>query len=296
VLDEAVALLARTVDKRCALRLVKGAERHAVVGDATLVQNVFINLGVNASHAMPDGGTLTFSTRNVALDEAHCAASRFALAPGLFLEVEVRDTGCGIQPEDLPRIFEPFFTTKGPGKGTGLGLSAVYGSVLDLHGSITVSSEPGRGSAFLVHLPVTEAAAAALATPSALVRGSGTVLIIDDEEVVRTTAQALLARLGYQVLVAEDGAAGLQLFERRRPEVEVVLLDMTMPGLSGRETFRRLRQLDPSARIVVCSAFSKEGELEQLQAQGLTGFLRKPFRLAELSLALDEARRAPARA
>lgn len=290
ILDDAVTLLTRTIDKACDINVVREAKNTTVQADPSLLQNIFLNLGVNAAHAMPDGGRLTISTRNVELDESYCSASRFDLTPGAYLEVEVRDTGCGIAPENLPRVFEPFFTTKEQGKGTGLGLAAVYGSVLDLHGSVSVYSEVGVGTAFTLHLPLCSEVEAPATGSASIIPGSGCVLVIDDEEFIRRTAQAMLERMGYSVIVAENGAVGVECFAAHRSEVRLVLLDLIMPVLSGRETFKRLREIDPTVTVVVSSGFSKDSELSELRAQGVAGFLRKPYRLSELSQVLAEVR------
>ena len=289
VLNDAVELLRRTVDRKCVIELLEDAASHTVQADAALLQNVVINLGVNSAHAMPNGGRIQLRTLNVELDETYCRNSRFELTPGTYLELEVRDDGYGIPPENLPKIFDPFFTTKGVGKGTGLGLSAVYGTVLDLHGAISVYSEPGIGTAFHIYLPVTEQQAQPKDAAGELVHGEGTLLVVDDEEFVRVSAQSMLERLGYAVHVAENGEQAVRFVAEHPGEVDLVLLDMIMPVMSGRETFVALRGLAPGLRIVVSSGFSKDEEIKFLRRLGLSGFIRKPYRMAALSVVVAEA-------
>ncbi len=282
-IGDACALLERSIDRRIKLVRELQAQFTTVLGDASQLQNIVLNLGLNARDAMPDGGTLTISTRNTQLDQTYCGASPFKIQPGLYLEISVRDTGIGMAPEVQRRLFEPFFTTKPTGRGTGLGLAAVYGAVRDHNGAITVYSEPGHGAVFHVYFPVADAAPVARPAREELVLGFGTVLVVDDEDVIRQTATTMLEALGYQVLTATNGREGLEQYRRHLGEINVVLLDMVMPEMNGQACFREIRRLDPHARIIICSGFTRDADITQLFSEGLAGYLQKPYRRVDLS-------------
>ncbi len=282
VLQDTIELLKHSVDKSISIVLTNHATRTTVSGDRSLLQNAFMNLGINASHAMPEGGTLEVALENIHLDEAHCAASPFGLKPGDHLCILVRDTGIGMAPEIMARIFEPFFTTKREGQGTGLGLASVYGAVQDHGGEISVSSEVGVGSTFRIHLPTTAAPLPVKVVEHAP-RGSGTILLIDDEEFVRSTSSTLLRSLGYEVIAAENGRVAVDLFADNPGAVDLIILDMIMPVMGGREAFGKLRAIRSDVPIVISSGFAKAEDLAELQAQGVSGFLDKPFRRTDLA-------------
>lgn len=289
--EDAVAILKNTIDKRIEIELDLTAEASAVIGNGSHLQSVFLNLGINAAHAMPSGGRLSFRSKVAELSTAYCAASTFDLTPGKYVEIEVRDTGCGIRPEDLPRIFEPFFTTKETGKGTGLGLAAVYGTVKQHRGAITAYSESGKGACFRLVFPLTEKAAAALPPAGAAVHGKGLVLVVDDEAVMRATGGALLEEYGYDVLLAENGRAALDIYRERHAEIDLVILDMVMPVMSGHDCFLEMKKIRPDARIVLSSGFTRNEDLSELRAAGLRGFIQKPFHGIEFSRVVAEAMR-----
>jgi len=282
IVEETVGLLRSTLDKRVAVAALNLTEASTVAGDAASLQSVFLNMGINASHAMPDGGSLTFTVRNVLLDDYFCCCAPNELLPGAYVEIEVRDTGCGMPPDIMGRIFEPFFTTKTPGLGTGLGLAAAYGTVLDHHGLIQVYSEVGVGTAFQVYLPLLDGEALeSRADAPVATSGSGTILLV--EELLRMITQAMLEDLGYTVLTATDGQEGVAAFQRAHAGIGLVLLDMIMPVMGGREAFERMRAIDGTVPIVVTSGFSKDDDLREMKKLGLWGFLRKPCRRSELS-------------
>nr|WP_320133952.1 PAS domain S-box protein [uncultured Holophaga sp.] len=294
IVDDVAAILRSTLDKRIGILVETQVSGTKVIGDDALLQNAFLNMGINAGHAMPEGGTLTFRLEETSLDEAYCAHAPFDLEPGRFLRVTVQDTGCGMPPETVARIFEPFFTTRRPGEGTGLGLSAVYGTVQDHHGALQVYSEPGRGTAFHVYLPLAAEMKVAPAAEASVESGQGTILLIDDEELIRITGKAILERLGYTVITAEDGAVGLSILAERPGEIQLIILDMIMPVLGGRDTLHRIREIDRSVPVLICSGFSKDGELAGMRGEEVFGFLHKPFRRTELAAAVAEAFRSAA--
>lgn len=282
-LRNTVSLLKNTLDRRVEIDVDLAAEASVVVGDLSQLQNAFLNLGINASQAMPEGGRLSVVTRVISLDEAYCEMSSFELTPGPYLEIEFQDTGCGIEKSNLGQIFDPFFTTKSSGKGTGLGLASVLGTLQQHKGAVNVYTELGEGTAFHLFLPLVKQEAFHLNTATELVPGKGRILIVDDEAVMRATAGAILESLGYEILVAEDGRRGLALFEQRWQEIDLVLMDMIMPEMNGRDCFAEMRKIDPSVRVLLSSGFTRVDDLNDLRAAGLMGFIRKPYYSSALS-------------
>jgi len=293
LIREVVALLSRSIDKRIEVATDLQARGATVIGDPSQLQNALLNLGLNARDAMPSGGRLAIATREVELDGDPGA-------PAPAIELSVSDTGVGMSPAVRERIFEPFFTTKDQGRGTGLGLAGVYGTVHNHGGRIQVASEPGQGTTFRVVLPLSSdaqmsapAAGALPAAEGAPVKGQGRVLVVDDEEAVRSYAGRALKELGYAPTLCKDGGEALALFETRSREFDLVVLDLMMPVLSGLDTFRRMKAIRPDVRVLVSSGFSQPDTAHTLLKEGVVGFLSKPFQLDELAREL--ARVCPAR-
>lgn len=296
VVEDTIALLSRTVDKRIEISSELKALDSMVNGDMAQLQNVFLNMGINASHAMPEGGNLIFCSREVLVDESYISVEGRSLSPGRYIEVEVRDTGSGIPPEILPKIFDPFFTTKSHEKGTGLGLSAAMGTVLQHHGAITVYSEVGKGTSFKVYIPLTDLLVKSENSHDSFVHGHGLVLFADDEKVIRETGKAMMEKFGFKVVTACNGAEALKIFKEYHSDIRLVILDMIMPVMNGRDCFYHLKKINPHVKVLLASGFSREEELSDLKRNGLDGFIMKPFRIYDLSraiaeiLRLDEAR------
>lgn len=289
IIDETVFLLSRTIDKRITIKKELSASSSLVVGDDTLIQSALMNMGINASHAMPDGGTLTIKTIEKELDELYCKHSEFEVTPGNYLSIEVIDSGCGMPPEVQKHIFEPFFTTKEVGKGTGLGMAAVYSMIVKHKGAIRVYSEEGTGTAFHILLPLVEKSDRPLKRVDETIRtGTGSVLVVDDEEFIRITTTELLRSLGYTVYAAQNGEEALALLQEL--SVDVILLDMIMPKLNGRQTFEKIiEQKLSSAKVILSSGFSKEEDVIKMREKGLFGFLHKPYQRSELSQMVADA-------
>ncbi|MEI6208682.1 MAG: ATP-binding protein [Desulfuromonadales bacterium] len=283
-----IGLLERTIDKSIHLETRLEAVNPIVLGDPALLQNALLNLGINARDAMPEGGTLTYATSLVTLDAADCQSIQILLTPGAYLQISVSDTGTGIPREIMSRIFEPFFTTKEQGKGTGLGLAAVYGTVRDHKGSINVFSETGHGTIFNVFLPLCTVKSATVEQGNGIVRGSGGILLIDDEEILRSVGGDLLGELGYTAYLAEDGLKGIELYARHRSSIVLVILDMLMPAMSGLDTFKLLQEIDPDVQVIFCSGFHNEGTDRQLKELGAKGFIQKPYSIGTLGRTLSE--------
>lgn len=289
IIQASIDILSRTIDRRITLKKKSDAEDSFVNGNFSELESVLLNLGINASHAMPDGGDLSFETQNVDLGESYCQASVFSISPGRYLLLEVKDSGAGIASENLSKIFEPFFTTKEPGKGTGLGLSASYGTIVQHKGAINVYSELGRGTIFRIYLPVISSSALKAEEPYDVVEGSGTILLIDDEPAIRFTNRLLLESAGYKVLVAENGLEGLEIYKKDKDEIDLVILDMIMPEMNGSECFKRIKEFDSSAKVILCSGFPQDADVAEMKKAGLISFLYKPCRCDELSRVVAEA-------
>lgn len=283
---EAIALLECSIDKKIKIETRIEAEQSVVSGDLAQLQTVFINLGINASHAMPEGGKISIESNCVDLDEF--SAKAHSVEPGRFLKVQFRDTGTGISPEHISRIFEPFFTTKHAGKGSGLGLSASFGIIKQHNGSISVYSELGHGTVFNILLPLSTSAEKEPEIAVTPVKGCGLILLIDDETIIRETATGILKRLGYEVIAASSAQEGITFYNANRDSIKLVLLDMIMPEMNGRECFEQLKKINPDVRVVLASGFSQAADFDQMQKNGLCGFIQKPYSLIELSRLLNK--------
>jgi signal transduction histidine kinase/ActR/RegA family two-component response regulator len=271
IVSEVAQLLRRTIDPRIVIETHVPPELWPVQADPSQMHQVLMNLCVNARDAMPEGGRLTIALENRTRDGAE------------FVRLTVSDTGTGMDAETRRRIFEPFFTTKEVGKGTGLGLAMVYGVVTQHEGTLAVDSEPGRGTRFVIELPRSTQAPEAVSAPTPARRpdsekGAGeTVLVVDDDEMVRQFARAILTQAGYVVLEAEDGARAVSIYSQERSRIAAVLLDLMMPNRSGLEVLADLRRIDPAVRVILCSGYSAEGQGLDLARLGAKEFLQKPY-------------------
>ena len=261
-----------------------------VLADPGQIDQVIVNLAVNASEAMPDGGTLTIEIADGKTSDATQTPAQ-ALPAGPLVTLSVTDTGVGMDDETIAHLFEPFFTTKGPGKGTGLGLATVYGIVRMSGGTIAASSQPGRGSTFIVYLPAVEATTDAEPEPppAAATRGArtGTILLVEDDGGVRRFASRVLEAAGYRVLTAEDGPAALET--ARGTAVQLLLTDMRMPGMSGREVATKLAAVQPGIRVLYMSGHTDMGIVRDGVLDAGIDFLAKPFTSEALISAVDTA-------
>jgi two-component system cell cycle sensor histidine kinase/response regulator CckA len=256
----------------------------SIRADPGQMEQVLLNLAVNARDAMPDGGKLLLETANIELDEAY-AHLHFAVAPGAYAILAVSDTGCGMDPETQAHIFEPFFTTKAPGEGTGLGLSTVFGIVQQSGGNVGVYSEPGKGTTFKIYFPSVAARAerveARLAAGPAA--GSETVLVVEDEDAVRKLIRSVLTRAGYIVLEASDGAEALELCRSYAGPIQLVISDLVMPQMSGSELADQLAARRPDIRLLLMSGYTAASVVKQRALDPQTSFLQKPFTPAALA-------------
>jgi two-component system cell cycle sensor histidine kinase/response regulator CckA len=278
ILREVVALLERSIDKTVTLTLDLRAKRHVVLGDATLLQSALLNLGLNARDALPQGGPITFRTR----DDPPGVTLTEASAPRVV--VEVRDEGVGMSEEAQRRAFEPFFTTKPAGRGTGMGLAAVHGTVASHDGTVRLESSVGAGTTVTMTFPVVEDTTTVPAPSTARApTGSAMLLVVDDERDALAATSMMLDHLGYRVTASRKPLAALAKFRERWREIDLVLLDLVLPELGGAALFAALRAIDPHARILLVTGYSADGVAQELLEQGAIGLLQKPFRLADLS-------------
>ena len=289
ILNEVVSILEHSIDKRIQISQVLNANPSTVIGDASQLQNALLNIAINARDAMPDGGKLTFETHIAKLDEAFCRSRVEKLVPDRYLVVAISDSGSGIPPAVMQKIFEPFYTTKEIGKGTGMGLASAYGTLRSHHGFIDVVSEVGRGSTFSLYLPLPDridsrrAAEADTRPTPGLIPGQGRILLVDDEEMVRSVGREMLQDLGYRVNLCPDGEAGLDYYRQHWREIDLVILDMIMPNRNGRDTFAAMQAINPEILAILSSGYIIGAQAQSVLREGVRDFMTKPFEQVELS-------------
>jgi len=279
LIGETVKMLRRLIGEDIRLVTLHDPALGAVRADPGQLEQLIVNLAVNARDAMPNGGTLTIATSNVEITE-RATAHGFDIVPGSYVRLVVRDTGHGMDEATLARIFEPFFTTKEPGKGTGLGLSTVYGIVAQSEGFIRVESSPGRGTTFEVHLPRVareDEAPTPPPPPQVVLDGAEVVLLVEDEPAVRSLARRILERRGYRVLEAANGEEALRVFAECDHAVDLLLTDVIMPGMNGRELAERLCSLDPEIAVLYMSGYTEDEIIRRGVLRDGLAFLPKPF-------------------
>ncbi len=283
--EQAAALLGRTLPKMISIQLDLDPSLALINADPVQMEQVIINLATNAADAMPEGGVLTITTANRHLDRGH-DLTHLELNPGDYVVLQVRDTGLGMEYATREKIFEPFFTTKEVGKGTGLGLATVYGIVRQHDGQIVCDSTLGRGTTFRVFLPALppgeEATTAQETALEEVLSGQETILLVDDEEDLRELGARTLSGMGYRVLTAASGEQALEVFARRGPEIDLVILDLSMPGMGGHKCLLRLLETDPKTKVVIASGYAATGLVQKSLAAGARAFVPKPFRLADM--------------
>ena len=281
IIDASVDIFSRTKKE---IRIHKKYQKDiwAVDIDQGQIEQVLLNLYVNAWQSMPAGGDLLLQTQNVNLDEDY--VDPYNVKPGEFVKISITDTGIGMDAATQQRIFDPFFTTKEKDRGTGLGLASAYGIINNHEGIITVYSEPGEGTNFNIYLPVTDKN---VSKPQSkykkLVRGSEVLLLVDDEELILEIGKDMLEKLGYKVVVAQSGRKALEIYKKDQNAIDMVILDMIMPDMSGSETYDRLKEINPLIRTLLSSGYSVNGKAQAILNSGCQGFIQKPFNLTNLS-------------
>ena len=272
-------MLERTIPKMINIELLLAANLQIINADPVQIEQIMMNMGVNARDAMPDGGKLIFKTENVTLDGNFCN-THLGSSPGDYVLLKISDTGHGMDKELQEHIFEPFFTTKETGKGTGLGLAMVYGIVKSHGGYIACESEPGQGTAFIIYFPVIENETVLVASKEAatpIKGGTETILLVDDEESIRQLGEELLTSFGYTVLTASDGERALELYKKEHEQIDLIILDLSMPGIGGRKCLENLIKINTQVKVIIASGYSVNGPTKETIALGAKGFVGKPY-------------------
>jgi signal transduction histidine kinase len=283
-------LLRRIIGEDLELRFKAAADLSTVLADPGQMEQVLMNLAVNARDAMPEGGELLIETRNIIVDEAYCSIRPYA-RPGKYVQISVTDTGVGMDADTQHHIFEPFFTTKEVGKGTGLGLSLAYGIIKQHEGMIHVYSEPGQGTTFKIYLPVQGKAveAGVQEAQPALRGGPETILVAEDDESLRKLLTGILTGLGYKVIVTCDGKAAVEEYSSRSGQIDLVILDMVMPRMGGREAYERIRTHSAQVPVIFMTGYSPEMAQHRFVLETGALFIQKPYGIAALSHKVREA-------
>jgi PAS domain S-box-containing protein len=290
IIEEAADILSHTLDRKVTIEKDLKSEEPIVSGDSSQLQNLLMNLAINARDAMPEGGTLRFSTEDRIIDEDFCRKLAYRVDPGNFVEISVSDTGSGMDSQTLSHIFEPFFTTKEQGKGTGMGLSSVYGTVMSHRAVIDVDSLPGEGTVFRIAIPagVGENRILPKDLPEVPARGEGSVVLVDDEYMIRQVAREILESLGYSVIPFADAADALDYLKKGGP-ADLAIVDLIMPGMRGDELFYRIRDFNRDLPVLFCSGYSLSEEARVLLDKGAAGFISKPFDVGTFAWKVDKA-------
>jgi PAS domain S-box-containing protein len=279
-------MIKQTIPKMVNVELHLAEKLRYVNGDPVQLEQVLFNLATNANDAMPDGGRLIIETENVFLDAEYCQ-EHLEAEPGDYVLLQVSDTGQGMSKQVLSQIFDPFYTTKAAGKGTGLGLSTVYGIIKAHRGHIYCYSELGQGTTFKIYFPAIKPSEkpsdADLETTISKTAGNGeTILLVDDEEPLLNVGKLMLTRAGYNVITADCGEEALEKFRQKSDEIDLVIMDISMPGMGGHKCLVEMLKLDPNKKVLVASGYSRNGQLKDTLAAGAAGYIAKPFERADM--------------
>lgn len=287
---EISGLLKRSVEKTIVIELDLCRDVRPILADRNQIAQVLLNLALNAIDAMPQGGRLTFGTENAEVSDEQLL-DEVGVWPGQYVKLWVSDTGTGIDKRILGKIFDPFFTTKEVGKGTGLGLSVVYGIVKKHGGGVRVKTSPGSGSVFEVFIPAAaqREKQQKTSTRQPKLGGSERILVVDDRQNVRDSVSQILKLLGFKVLTAPDGRSAVEIYSNSEEKIDLVILDLQMPGMNGLEAFAKLKQVDPNVAVVLSSGYGREKMVAQAALSGIAGFIKKPYRMEQLSEVIRSA-------
>ena len=259
----------------------------AIEADQAQIEKVLFNLFVNAADAMSGGGDLILKTMNTTHNDMK--GELYDPKPGDYVLLTVTDTGIGMDKKTMQRIFDPFFTTKEMGRGTGLGLASAYGIIKGHGGYIDVESKKGRGTTFSIFFPASEKRGRiAVKAAEQFIKGTGTILLVDDEEVILEVGQELLEAMGYRVLIAKDGKGAIEVYKRNRDDIDIVLLDMVMPNMGGGEAYDRMKEINPDIKVLLSSGYGINGQATEILERGCDGFIQKPFSVMDLSQKLRQ--------
>lgn len=291
LIDETIEMLKHSIDRRISIVRKFNSTAPMVTGDPPQLQNALLNLGLNARDAMQNGGTLTYETEDIYIETSMKKVQMMDITEGRYVIISVSDTGGGMSDTVKTHLFEPFFTTKDSGKGTGMGLASVYGTVKNHCGSISVYSEEGCGSTFKIYLPVS----GDFNTDSEILQNEDKpdippqrILVVDDEDVVRNVLSEMLVDMGHSVIEAVNGADGLSIYRDKWRDIDIVIIDMIMPEMNGRDAFTEMKKINPDIKAILSSGFSLDGASQSMMAEGVRGFVHKPYRQNELIKTISE--------
>lgn len=286
IIKKSSAMFGRT-RKEISIHLKPAKDPCIVEADRAQMEQVLMNLFVNAWHAMPGGGNIFIGTEKIFLDDTSIIYEN--IRPGPFVKITLTDTGAGMDEKTKKRIFDPFFTTKGMGRGSGLGLAMVYGIIKGHGGMINVYSEPGQGTTFTLYIPASgEYPVEEQKSTGETLRGTETILLIDDEKIILDVSREMLESLGYRVYAAGSGREAIAIYMKKKDEIDLVILDMIMPDISGSDTFDQLREINPEVTVLLASGYSIKGQAGAIMDRGCDGFIQKPFHLEKLSQIVRE--------
>ena len=287
LLQNSLAMFGRT-KKEIRIHEKYQAEIWTVEVDRGQIDQVILNLLVNAWQSMPGGGDIYVETSNTTLDKNYTLP--YGLKPGDYVRIAITDTGVGMDEDVLERIFDPFFTTKQKGRGTGLGLASAYGIIKNHDGIINAYSEKGRGSAFNIYLPASKKGIETEEKTQTgdIEKGTETVLIADDEDMVLQVGGEMLSIMGYKVLSAAGGNEAVELYQKHRDEIDLVILDMIMPDMGGGEVYEKIKKINPEVKVLLSSGYSINGDATEILNRGCNGFIQKPFDIKNLSQKIRE--------
>ncbi|MDD5674694.1 MAG: response regulator [Chitinivibrionales bacterium] len=290
VVEDVIDICKHTMSKKIILNQRLDAGGAMILGDRNQLQNALTNLAVNAQDAMPDGGTLSFTTEIIELSENSLGNPVYAAMPGHYLKCTVTDTGAGMDEHTLARAIEPFFTTKEKGKGTGLGLPSVYSTIKSHTGYFELKSVPGKGTSAEIYLPLTTSTEQKAAEGARNVStGQGRILLVDDEDVVRNMMSEMISAMGYSTITCGDGQEALDFYKSHSREIDLVVLDVIMPRLGGYDTFMAMKAVNPELKAIAISGYIVNEEVNKMLEQGTLAFLPKPFDTKLFSTAIHDA-------
>jgi len=283
-------LLRRTIPRMIDIELLLKSEQNVINADPSQIEQIIMNLGINARDAIPHGGKLTIETDNVVLDEAYCK-THLGAVPGNYVMLSISDNGTGMDKDTLEHIFEPFYTTKDPGKGTGLGLAIIYGIVKDHGGYIVCDSELGKGTIFRIYFPMLEQDRIRHSEQQKIAEisgGSETILLVDDDKPIRDLAEEMLRRFGYTVITAADGEQALEIYREKQAYISLVVLDLIMPGMGGHKCLEEILNVDPSQKVIIASGYSVGGSTNEAVKSGAKSYLKKPYEIGPMLKAIRQ--------
>ena len=284
IVSEVIHIISRTIDKSIQIKLNLFPDVTPIEVDASRIQQTLMNICINARDAMPAGGDLIIETENVIVDKPF-NEPHLKINPGTYVLVKISDTGIGIVPNTMDKIFEPFFTTKSKKHGSGLGLAIAYEIVKNHNGGIHVESTLGEGTTFGIYLPASNAhieQRVIIPDRVTLPKGSETILLADDEELIRNMGKRMLEKFGYKVLVANDGEKALEMYREKGNQIDALILDIIMPKLDGIKTFMEIKKINPNVKVLLATGSLLNGKEAKLRKQGVAGLLQKPFLASQM--------------